>query len=391
MFIASPHPIEGSAPKDPLNADGSNFPCHGVALPVEGGQQLIAGSSFELRLDIGTDGQNTAVHGGGSCQLAITYETTTEKVRDPNNWHVVYSIEGGCPANAAGNLEKAVYCKTPGQSECVNTWEVRLPKGLRSGHAIMSWTWFNVVGKREMYQNCANINVVGGTEEDMGSFPSMYVANIGNEDICTSAPERTNVAFPNPGKFHTTMSRTDNGDWPYATSNCSLEWPSHLSYQTNHGRPSITPIAMESATPLALPSHLYSSPSSEALHRLATAAIVTYPTNSQPWSTDVPSGGGESTVHGEDRSSIEAYKSYQLADYLSDRVSKMHSPLRCTFISSPSEPTPNSCPPGKVACSREAAIVSISDDKFGLCYEGCAIPQLLAPGTSCDMYGIARG
>jgi hypothetical protein len=167
MFIASPRPIEGSAPKDPLNADGSNFPCHGVALPVRGGQQLTAGSSFELKLDIGAGGENNAVHGGGSCQLAVTYETTAEKIRDPNNWHVVYSIQGGCPANAAGNLDKAVYCEAAGQSECINTWDVPLPKGLRSGHAILSWTWFNVIGKREMYQNCANINIIGGTGEDM--------------------------------------------------------------------------------------------------------------------------------------------------------------------------------------------------------------------------------
>jgi hypothetical protein len=66
--------------------------------------------------------------------------------------------------------------------------------------------------------------------------------------FCTSALERTNVAFPNPGKFHTTISRTDDGDWPYATATCSLERPSHLSYRTTHGRPSITPTAMQSAT-----------------------------------------------------------------------------------------------------------------------------------------------
>jgi hypothetical protein len=347
MFIASPRPIEGSALKDPLNADGSNFPCHGVALPVEGGQQLIAGSSFELRLDIGTEGENNAVHGGGSCQLAITYETMAEKIRNPNNWHVIYSIQGVCPANAAGNLEKAVYCKTPGQSECVNTWQVPLPKGLRPGHAIMSWTWFNVIGKREMYQNCANINIIGGTEEDMGSFPSMYVANIGYENICTSAPERTNVAFPNPGKFFTTMSRTDDRDWPYATANCSLERPSHISYRTKHVGPSISPAAMESATSSTPPFHFHGPPSSEALHRLATATVVTSPTNSQSWSNYAPSRGGESMIRSEDRSSIEAYESYQLADLLLDQVSKVYSPSGCTLTSSPSKHTLNHCPTEK--------------------------------------------
>jgi hypothetical protein len=391
MFIASPRPIEGSAPKDPLNADGSNFPCHGVALPVRGGQQLTAGSSFELKLDIGAGGENNAVHGGGSCQLAVTYETTAEKIRDPNNWHVVYSIQGGCPANAAGNLDKAVYCEAAGQSECINTWDVPLPKGLRSGHAILSWTWFNVIGKREMYQNCANINIIGGTGEDMGSFPSMYVANIGHGDVCTSAPERTNVAFPIPGEFHTTMSRSDGEDWPYTTANCSLGGPNHLSYRTKNLGPSISPIPVESATSSIPPFQSYGPPDSGALHRLATAAIVTSPTNSRSWGTSAPTGGSDSAVHGEEKPSVEAYESYDLTDHVRNQVPQLHSPSGCTVISSPSEHTLDSCPTSKVACSREATVVCIGDHEFGLCYEGCAIPQPLALGTSCGMHGIVRG
>lgn len=388
--MTSPHPIEGSAPKDPLNADGSNFPCHGVALPVRGGQQLTAGSLFELKLDIGADGENNAVHGGGSCQLAITYDTTVEKVRDPNNWHVIYSIQGGCPANAAGNLDKAVYCETAGQSECVNTWEVRLPNGLKSGHAIMSWTWFNVIGKRELYQNCANVNIVGGTGEDMASFPPMYVANIGHGDVCTSAPERTNVAFPVPGKSHTTMSRSDGKDWPYATASCSLGGPNHLSYPTKNLGLSISPTTVESATSSIPPLQSRDPPDSEALHRLATAAIVTSPTTSRPWSTSVPRRGGYSAVHGEEEPSVETSESYDLTAQVPNQVSRLHSPSGSTVITSPSEHTLDSCPTGKVACSREAIVVCIGDHEFGLCYEGCAIPQPLALGTSCGIHGIVR-
>jgi hypothetical protein len=76
-FIASPRPIEGSAPKDPLTADGSNFPCHGVALPVDGGQQLTAGLPFELKLDIGAGGENNAVYrnfrGELRCLIQLQY------------------------------------------------------------------------------------------------------------------------------------------------------------------------------------------------------------------------------------------------------------------------------------------------------------------------------
>ena len=108
LFLSSPQPIEGSAPKDPLDGSGSNFPCHGVALPSSGGESMPAGSSQLLAFDTGK-GANTAVHGGGSCQISITYETAAAKVRDPKNWFVIYSIEGGCPSSTYANLDAVSY------------------------------------------------------------------------------------------------------------------------------------------------------------------------------------------------------------------------------------------------------------------------------------------
>jgi hypothetical protein len=163
MFISSPQPIPGSAPKDPLDASGSNFPCHGVSLPTSGGEQMPAGSSQLLAWNLG-GGYNTAVHGGGSCQMSITYETDPDKVKDPKNWYVIYSIEGGCPSNTAGNLDGsyigpsgsytgAVDCTDPKTNgvDCVNQFNFTIPKGVRNGHGIIGWTWFNTIGNREIY------------------------------------------------------------------------------------------------------------------------------------------------------------------------------------------------------------------------------------------------
>lgn len=121
MYLAEPTPMEGNAIKNPLDASGSNWPCHGAALPTSGGQKLTAGQSFPLKLET-ANGQNTAAHGGGSCQLAILDDVT--KAKDPNAWKVIYSIEGGCVANAAGNLSPGYKdCTTSGQSE----WYVKFP------------------------------------------------------------------------------------------------------------------------------------------------------------------------------------------------------------------------------------------------------------------------
>ena len=95
LFINSPVPIPGTNIKDPLDPSGSNFPCHGVSLPGSGGTKMAAGSSQLLSFDSGLEGENWAVHGGGSCQLSITYETDPAKVKDPKNWYVIYSIEQG--------------------------------------------------------------------------------------------------------------------------------------------------------------------------------------------------------------------------------------------------------------------------------------------------------
>lgn len=141
MFISSPVPIPGTAPKSPLDASGSNFPCHGVSLPSSGGEQMAAGSSQLLAFDTG-DGANTAVHGGGSCQISITYETDAAKVKDPKNWYVIYSIEGGCPTNTYQNLDGsyqgpqgtytgAYDCTDPRTNgvDCVNQFNFTIPKG----------------------------------------------------------------------------------------------------------------------------------------------------------------------------------------------------------------------------------------------------------------------
>lgn len=277
MFMASPKPIEGAAPKDPLQSDGSNFPCHGAILTDTPSQRMEVGSCFKLKFDLGANGENTAVHGGGSCQLAVTYETSPDRVRDPNNWHVIYSIEGGCPSNSAGNLVTSSYCSSPGQDECVHTWDVSLPRGLQTGQAVMSWTWFNTIGDREMYQNCARVEITRGTGEEMGSFPSMYVANIGPSDICTAAPERTNLAFPEPGKYRTTMSATNGKNWPYMTATCSAADFKQRSGRVSYFHTNATSVVPTSTAASTYPFGTDGLPGSEALHWFVTTASVNSP------------------------------------------------------------------------------------------------------------------
>lgn len=102
---------------------------------------MKAGSEQRLAFELGA-GANTAVHGGGSCQISITYETEPAKQKDPNNWKVIYSILGGCPSDTVGNLNSAIACTSENQADCINEFKFKIPRGVQNGHAILAWTWF---------------------------------------------------------------------------------------------------------------------------------------------------------------------------------------------------------------------------------------------------------
>src|ERR1700743_2085143 len=63
-------------------------------------------------------------------------------------------------------------------------------------------TWFNEIGNREMYMNCASVTIGGGGARSRAmakramSGPEVFKANIGNG--CTTAAG-TDVVFPSPG------------------------------------------------------------------------------------------------------------------------------------------------------------------------------------------------
>lgn len=184
MVMTSPVPF-GNPNNSPLDASGSDFPCKG---PVSGGDfstnSYAQGSIQKLAF------KGSAVHGGGSCQVSVTTDLspTTASV-----WKVIKSIEGGCPAqNTEGNLGNDANLEDP------YTYSFKIPEDLAAGQYVFAWTWFNKVGNREMYMNCAPVTVTGsgGSEGFLSTLPDMFKANIGNG---CSTPANTDVEFPNPG------------------------------------------------------------------------------------------------------------------------------------------------------------------------------------------------
>ncbi len=114
----------------------------------------------------------TATHGGGSCQISMSYDLGA-------TWSVIFSQIGGCLIDGM-------------------TTTITIPTDAPSGQALFSWSWFNLLGNREMYQNCAVVTITNGGAGLMADrYPTPFVANAGVNECVTI--EATAVVFPNRG------------------------------------------------------------------------------------------------------------------------------------------------------------------------------------------------
>ncbi|KAJ6183833.1 hypothetical protein N7519_005134 [Penicillium mononematosum] len=210
--MSKPYPIRSPLNKDakgqkdysytnPLSTSGSDYPCKGYADDdFEAVATWQPGSSQEIQLE------GSAVHGGGSCQLALTYDKG-------KTFKVIQSMEGDCPID--------------------KKYEFEVPSDAPSGDALFAWTWFNKVGNREMYMNCAMITIGGSgnreakekntkkehnnnnksnnqtpnnkpnshttnAKSSFDSLPDLFLANVDQAGKCVTI-EGEPVHFPKPG------------------------------------------------------------------------------------------------------------------------------------------------------------------------------------------------
>lgn len=171
----TPEPERDYSYTSPLDASGSNYPCKGynsvLGTPLGASvAEWAPGSSQKFEL------AGTATHGGGSCQALFSFD-------GGNTFKVVRSIEGNCPD--------------------IKSWDFTVPHDAPAGEAVFAWTWFNRLGNREMYMNCATVTIgSNGTgrrranSASLSSLPANFEANIGNG---CSTTEGGDVIFPNPG------------------------------------------------------------------------------------------------------------------------------------------------------------------------------------------------
>ncbi|KAK8065369.1 hypothetical protein PG997_012116 [Apiospora hydei] len=191
MLISNPKPFTSPQLKqNPLSS--GQFPCQGTP-----GGTFSAGANmnnFELGSKQTLQWIGTAVHGGGSCQISISYDTnpTPQSV-----WKVIHSIEGGCPAR---NLDDN---RSPANAAAIDpdTYDYTIPDNIPAGKATISVSWLNRLGNREFYMYCGAIELTGsgGDKSNYEALPDIYVANVPDVNSCTTPPGKTDWKFPNPG------------------------------------------------------------------------------------------------------------------------------------------------------------------------------------------------
>lgn len=174
---ATPQNLIDYSMTSPLDADGSNYPCKGYQnqRPILSSATYTTGESNEVAF------AGSATHGGGSCQLSLSYD-------NGETFRVIMSIIGGCPLEASYNFS--------------------IPSYAPSGTALFAWTWFNHVGNREIYMNCAWVDIVAGTTsakdrrtDTFSSFddlPYIWKANLPDQNGCATV-EAVDPVFPEPG------------------------------------------------------------------------------------------------------------------------------------------------------------------------------------------------
>lgn len=371
LFLQNPVPIPGTAPKDPLDASGNNFPCHGAPLPSSGGQPMSAGSKQTLIFDAGA-GANTAVHGGGSCQVSLTYATTAEEQSDPKNWKVIYSIEGGCPSKTFQNLDSGPYhggpegdysgalaCEDPRANgvDCISTFDFAIPKGVSDGHAVLAWTWFNTVGNREMYMNCVSAEISGGDGSEMDGFPTIFVANLAALGTCPTT-ESVDVEFPFPGRYRTVVEM--QGPAAATAKGFPLAVPTGEACAVE-GKPvkGDGGGSIGGSVPVPAPTlSSYGSPVAEA----PTAAVEEI-----PYATPTVNHGPQGMV--------------TMTGMAAPPPSKPLAPS--SQASAP--PAGHSCSAPTIPCSTPGQTVCIGADQWGTCdLDNCVTPMALAAGTKCE-------
>ncbi|RDA87658.1 hypothetical protein CP532_3800 [Ophiocordyceps camponoti-leonardi (nom. inval.)] len=400
ILMTSPMPFgKASLNNSPLAKDGSDFPCkqrNGVYDAAGDSNVFKQGSTQQLEF------QGSAVHGGGSCQVSMT---TDLKPTKNSVWKVIKSIEGGCPAkNQGGNMGGGAGADTPFK------YDYTIHNDIPAGNYTLAWTWFNKIGNREMYMNCAPVTITGagGSPGYLQSLPDMFVANVGTG--CGTA-EGTDVQFPNPGKdidrFNgkTSAFAAPTGSCPKGNGGQGggdgggYQPPAPTAQPTAPAEKPSSPTYNKSATSPAAPSDEYTAPTPSSPSYDDSRSSPNAPSSNQ-YGAPKPSSPVKSSYQNGVPGGVFATVSSDTAAAATNAPASAGTPStpqgqeqeqqpqqqQQQQVSAPSNGTaPGGTHPAGSSCSSEGTWNCVGGNSFQRCASGSwSVVQAMSAGTSCQ-------
>ncbi|KAL9018894.1 MAG: hypothetical protein Q9185_003806 [Variospora sp. 1 TL-2023] len=393
MIMNTPSPYgPGAIDSSPLDPSGSDFPCKqrsGVYDPPVSKNTMAIGAANTLSFN------GSAVHGGGSCQISLTKDLKPTK---SSKWMVIHSIEGGCPSKADGNL--------PADPEGTGaaSFSYKIPQSINQGEYTLAWTWFNRIGNREMYMNCAPITVTGGgskrRELDADEFlnatdtyssdeifkrdtslPNMFEANMGNG--CVSAAEGKDTKFPQPGESVERAGVAARLAPPTGSCSGGSSSAGAASGSDSTGASSAAASGSDSAGASSAAGPMEGSGSgSGSTGTPPTSPIVSV--SAIPPTPTMDPAMNMSTAASSVMSAAPSAGTQAAAPAAAAASSGSSSGSGSPPSSGSASSEGSAGMPGSMPCSTAGAVICSADGmKFGVCQGGMAMMQAVAQGTSC--------
>ncbi|KAI9713815.1 MAG: hypothetical protein M1820_000545 [Bogoriella megaspora] len=376
MILQIPVPYDtNQLVKDPITL--AQFPCQNHNYQINKTTAIAAGSTQPISW-IGR-----AVHGGGSCQLAVTYDL---KPTPQSIFKVVQSWIGGCPVEEGQSMK----------------WN--MPKGMPNGQASLSWTWNSQeAGAAELYMNCAPIEITGGSNDKnyYNSLPDLSRVNIpaaqqGDKPPCRQI-DNTNVDYPNPGPNAITLAKA-NIAAPTGPG-CEKKTAGGAQPSGGSGSPGSSSAAAPTSAPAASSSPAGFAPTNSASGAGAGSDTTTTFATSFVTMTSgaaAPTSGSNSTGGSSGSSGSSGSGSSGSGSSGSDPSSGSSGSSSGSSGSDPSSSsgsgngTSSGGSSSGSACSTNGAIVCQGTTQFGLCNNGNVVFQPVAAGTTCQNGQIMR-
>ncbi|QIX02019.1 hypothetical protein AMS68_007536 [Peltaster fructicola] len=405
LIMKSPVPfgtdtLDNSPLKDvAIGSSGSDFPCKQRAgvYKISQMNNMAVGDSQTLSFT------GSASHGGGTCQLAVSldHEPTTN-----STWKIIQVYEGGCPVASAGNSG-------------TDTFTFKIPQNFPNGVATLAWTWYNRVGNREIYMNCAPITVTGGADNQdyYNTLPNMYIINLPSTQ-CGSV-ESSNQIIPNPGQYVLTGDTADklaSATGAACAAAAAAQTQGVQGYQAaaqSNGTATTTTsgAAMSAAVTASANNGQYVQSSAAA----STSTSVVVPSSSQysavSGSAPLPQTASQSgfvtstSLASALSSASDTSSSLQQSSYLPVVYSAVASSVATqavvtqtlamqtstTQIAESSTPSSvASAVSGSNSCPQDGALLCNGPTQFGLCDHGQVVWQAVAAGTTCSNGAILK-